>query len=125
MATFISTIPALNASMKIGGSTHYFNFTPKGKPYSYGYLYVSDPKEKAALMKHPYFGSIITLEKDDASIVAPVEKKVIASYPEVTGSQAAIAILSKKHGVASDKLKNKAAVKQVAEELNIDFPNLK
>ena len=129
MAKFLSTIPALNTAMTIGGTTHYFNFTPKGNPFTYGYLYVNDPKEIAALKKHPYFGCIITLEEEPAVATAETkkveEKQYAASYPEVTKSQDAIAILVNKHDVDAATLTSKAIVKKTAETLNIDFPNLK
>lgn len=112
--------------MKIGGHTRFFNFTAKGSPYTYGYLYVSKPEEIAALKKHPYFGSIITIaDGDDTPTPEKKQKEYAASYPEVTKSQEAIAILAEKHGVTDAAgLKQKAAIKKVAEELNISFPNL-
>lgn len=111
--------------MKIGGHTRYFNFTAKGSPYTYGYLYVSKPDEVAALKKHPYFGSIITIVNDDTPAPAEKSKKYEAVYPEVTKSQEAIAILAEKHGVTDAAgLKTKAAIKDAAEKLNISFPNL-
>jgi len=126
MAIFLSTIPGLSTSLRVKGAIYRIKFVPRDKPYNNGILAIQDDSVAAALRKHPYFGNIITEQVDETPVVQEPEKKLfVAEYPEVTKSQEAIAILAEKHGVTDAAgLKTKAAIKKVAEDLNISFPNL-
>lgn len=126
MAIFLSTIPGLSTSIRVKGAIYRIKFVPRDKPYSNGILAIQNGDVAAALRKHPYFGNIITEQVDETPVVQePEEKKFVAVYPDVTKSQEAIVILAEKHGVTDAAgLKQKAAIKKVAEELNISFPNL-
>lgn len=124
MAIFKSNRMNHCVSMRINGVNRYFDFLPKGREYTCGICVVQDPKIAAALHKHPMYG-IDFVELEEAKVETKQEKKFVAVYPDVTKSQEAIAILVEKHGVTDAAgLKTKAAIKKVAEELNISFPNL-
>ena len=123
MAEFRSTIPSLNVTMKVNGCNRYFSFTAKGRPYTYGYLYVHNRDEIEALKKHPQFGSVITLYEDKQE-EKKVDKKVYAhTYPNIKKSQEVKEILVRDHNVDASKLNSKASIKLVAEELRIAFPD--
>ena len=91
MAIFHSKIIGLSTSMIIDGRTRYFRFTPKGRPYNYGYLYVDKRNEVEGLKRHPLFRQgIISLERDDSLLKdeppaanAP-DTKPLKEYPQVT-----------------------------------------
>lgn len=115
----------------VNGVEHAIRFVPKGAPYKHGCYVCTDENVAKALHKHPSYGTIFVEESTGMIADRPAEllkeKNYIASYPEVTKSQEAIAILVDKHGVDADSLKslkNKAAVKEAAEKLNISFSNL-
>ena len=127
MAIFYSKIPGLSTSMRIKGAVYRIKFVPRDKPYNdVGLLAVGDPVLANAIRKHPYFGTVITeLEEPKQEQAQETTKLYVASYPEVTGSQQAIAILVEKHGADASVLKGKAAVKEAAEKLNVEFSNFK
>lgn len=127
MAIFLSNIPGLSTSMRIKGSVYRIKFTPREKPYNNVGVYATrDTDVINALRKHPYFGSFITEQVDETPAEVQAEKKEFAaSYAYVTKSQEAKEILVSKHGADASTLTNKAAIKKAAEDLNIDFPNLK
>lgn len=124
MAIFYSKIPGLSTSMRIKGSVYRIKFVPRDKPYNdVGLLAVGDPVLANAIRKHPYFGTVIT-EMEEPKQEQAVKKEYVASYPGVTSPQQAKDILVEKHG-ADATIKGKAAVKEAAEKLNVEFPNLK
>ncbi len=126
MAIFYSKIPGLSTSMRINGAIYRIKFVPRDKPYNdVGLLAIGDPVLANAIRKHPYFGTVITeLEEPAKKQAAAKEKEYAAVYPDVTGSQQAIAILVEKYDMDASILKGKAAIKEAAEKLNISFPNL-
>ena len=123
MAEFRSSIAGLSISMKIGGRTRYYHFTPKGRPYTYGYLYVSDADEVKALCSHPYYGSVISLvgEVKPCEGESVVVKKV---YSDVRKTQDARLVLKSEYGYAVEGIRSKEDARRAAAELNISFPNL-
>lgn len=127
MAIFHSKVPGLSTSMRINGAIYRIKFVPREKPYNdTGMLAVGDPVLANAIRKLPYYGKIITEVEESAPVQEePQKEEYVASYPGVTGSQQAIAILVEKHGADATNLKGKAAVKEAAAKLHIEFPNLK
>lgn len=125
MTTFHSLIPNLLVPIKVDGHVRYLKFVPKGRPYKYGYLYLGDEKEIAALKNHPDFGSIITIAHEDNTPQVEQEVKEYAKvYPDVTKTQEAKQILKDEYDYPIETITSKAAAKAAAEELNISFPNL-
>jgi hypothetical protein len=124
MAIFYSTIPNLSTFTQVDGVKYRIKFIPRSKPYNNGILATSDKDLIAAIRKHPYFGTVFTELKEDIPAPAEEKKEYSAIYEDVTKSQEARELLVNKYGVNADTLKNKAAIKQAAEELNILFPNL-
>jgi len=127
MAIFQSRLAGYCLTMKIGGANYHFSFVPQGNPYTGGLLSVANEKIAAALCKHPQYGNIFTRIDTPEVKEEPKETKktYIASYPDVTKSQEAKEILVNKYSADATKLTGKAAILKVAEELNIEFPNLK
>ena len=124
MAVFHSVIPSLSTQVKVNGKACFVTFTPKGRPYNYGYAYVSNPKTVEAIKKHPYYGKYITLEVEDAPIKTEKEPKVVKKeFPEVTKTQEAKEILKNEYGYSED-IRSKAAAIAAAEEVGVSFPNL-
>ena len=123
MALFHSTIPALTIAMRIDGYTRYYSFTPKGRPYSYGYLYVHNPHEVSALKKHPYFGSIITIEEGDVA-EDKADLVVKREYLWVTKTQDAKKVLKEEYHYDVETIRSKEQARAIADELNVSFPNL-
>lgn len=124
MVVFHSIIPSLSISINIDGYVRYFRFTPKGRPYKYGYLYVDTEKEVRALKHHPDFGTIITIAEDDTPKIEEPEKTPLKIYTEVTKTQEAKTILKEEYDYPVEKITSKVAAKAAADELNISFPNL-
>lgn len=126
MAIFYSKIPGLSTSMRIDGAVYRIKFVPREKPFNdTGLLAIGDPVVVKAIRKHPYFGTVITELEEPSQKQETVKKREYAAvYPDVKGSQQAIAILVENHGVDASTLKGKAAIKEAAEKLNVSFPNL-
>ena len=125
MAVFHSVIPSLSTQVYVRGKARIITFTPKGRPYSHGYLYCSDRDTVAAIKKHPYFGKYITLEQDDVPVVdTKKETPSKKAYPDVRKTQDAKEILQAEYGYAADDIKSKAAALAAAEQVGISFPNL-
>lgn len=112
--------------MRVKGTVYRVKFVPREKPYNdVGTLAVGDPVLANAIRKHPYFGDVITeLQEETPVQEQPQKKEYAASYPGVTSPQQAKDILVEKHG-ADATIKGKAAVKEAADKLNIEFPDLK
>ena len=111
--------------MRVNGAVYRIKFVPRERPYNTGLLAVGNPILADAIRKHPYFGTVITEVQEEQEPEQEAQKTYEASYPGVTSAQQAADILVTNHGADPTKVKGKAAVKEMAEKLNIEFPNLK
>lgn len=124
MAIFLSTIPSLSTSLKVDSAVYRIKFVPRTNPYTGGLYATSDEKLIEAMRNHPYFGDVITEKYEPKVEVQELNKVYEKSYTHVKKSQEAREILIKKYGVSSAELTSKSSIKEAAERLNIEFPNL-
>lgn len=125
MAIFHSNIKALSLTMKIDGHIRYFHFTAKDAPFTYGYLYVYNPREVAALKKHPKYGQVFWIDQEDEVIeVVETPKVQLKEYPDIRKTQDAKEILKNEYNYPTENIRSKVQALEAAKELNISFPNL-
>lgn len=86
---------------------------------------VSNPMYQHAIERSDYFkqGRIILLKTIENREKAVREDPV--QYPSIRNAQAARMVLMKRFGVGLERLQDRSAILQAAEDCNVSFPNLK
>lgn len=94
----------------------------------FGKLFVSDPKIMKVLDESPRYGKdwVVLEEVRDNAVerIDPVQGVVVERVLEPQSANAARNWLNKNKGVPFSKMTNKESVMRMAQQINVEFPNV-
>jgi len=136
--TYKSSSRNLVLFLTVRGRVRCIRFSDMGATYKYSLFTTDDAKTQEALENSKKFNKEFFLlksseqekkptigEEGPETVAQQPKRKIEASYPKVKRVQEAVAILEEKYGVEPGTLSKKADVLRVANQYNIEFPDLK